>query len=151
MMKQCFKCGAYKELNDFYKHRAMADGHLNKCKQCSKNDANRNRAENHEYYLVYDRIRYDVQGFRGTQQPKEKRNRINRSWYERNKKKKQVNVKVKRAIASGLLVKQPCSICGSEHDIEAHHENYDEPLNVTWLCTYHHGLTRRKSRRLEKV
>jgi hypothetical protein len=33
----------------------------------------------------------------------------------------------------GHLVKENCNVCGSE-DTEMHHENYDEPLKVKWLC-----------------
>lgn len=32
----------------------------------------------------------------------------------------------------------PCAVCHSTHDIQAHHENYDEPLKVKWLCFKHH-------------
>lgn len=151
MMKQCFKCGAYKELDDFYKHRQMADGHLNKCKQCTKNDASQNRAENHEYYLVYDRIRYDVQGFRGNKRSIEEQRHYKRDWSKKNKQKRNAHNKVKRAIEKGILTKQPCGICGSIDGVEAHHEDYNKPLDVKWLCSYHHGLTRRKSRRLSIV
>ena len=38
MGKICFKCGLLKPLNDFYQHDKMKDGHLNKCKDCTKND-----------------------------------------------------------------------------------------------------------------
>lgn len=41
-MKKCFKCGKEKELSCFYKHRAMKDGHLNKCKDCTKGDVKSN-------------------------------------------------------------------------------------------------------------
>jgi len=36
--KICFKCGELKNLSEYYKHPAMGDGHLGKCKKCTKID-----------------------------------------------------------------------------------------------------------------
>lgn len=38
-MKKCFKCGLIQSLDDFYKHPAMTDGHLGKCKTCARQDS----------------------------------------------------------------------------------------------------------------
>jgi hypothetical protein len=40
-MKKCFICGIEKEISEFYLHPHMKDGHLGKCKDCTKNYADK--------------------------------------------------------------------------------------------------------------
>ncbi len=49
------------------------------------------------------------------------------------------HAEVKKALAKGILTKQPCVVCGSLKSI-AHHEDYDKPLDVVWYCQSHHRL-----------
>ena len=43
--KVCFRCNVEKTLSDYYKHKQMADGHLNKCKDCTKKDSKKRESK----------------------------------------------------------------------------------------------------------
>lgn len=45
--------------------------------------------------------------------------------------------RVSRAVRLGRLVRQPCEVCGLSQ-AEGHHDDYDKPLQVRWLCAEHH-------------
>jgi len=59
-MKKCIRCGINKELNDFYAHPKMRDGHLNKCVECCKEVANireKTLRKNSEEWCEKERLR----------------------------------------------------------------------------------------------
>jgi hypothetical protein len=41
------------------------------------------------------------------------------------------------ALHSGKIKRLPCKICG-EKKSQGHHDDYDKPLKLTWLCKKHH-------------
>lgn len=128
-MKTCFKCDEAKPLDAFYPHPQMGDGHLNKCKDCTKRDARTHRMDNPEKVRAQDRER--------AQQPhrKAERNRRSRNYKVTSPEKRKAHLAVQYAMRSGKLVRKPCAFCESEERVEAHHHDYSKPLDVTWLCS----------------
>lgn len=106
----------------------MADGHLNKCKACTKTDVRANRTDKIDYYRAYDRGR-------GSRQTLEDLQR----YRAENPKKWSAHCAVNNAVRDGRLLKQPCEQCG-EIESHGHHDDYDKPLSVRWLCAVHHKL-----------
>lgn len=131
MQKRCFKCKAVKELSLFYKHPNMLDGHLNKCKECTKKDVGVNRKARVGYYRNYDVIRSK------TEKRIQLRNKTTAE-YERKypDRVKAVNA-VNNALRDGRIKKFPCAFCGSKKSV-GHHEDYSRPFDVIWLCQSHH-------------
>lgn len=68
-----------------------------------------------------------------------KKSEYMKRWHGTYRKNKTGNAiyKVYNALKTGILVKQPCEICGAE-PAEAHHDDYNKPLEVRWLCKCHH-------------
>jgi len=125
--KECFKCKTVKPLDEFYKHKAMADGHLNKCKPCTRNDASEHRIKNLEKVRAYDRKRAN--------QPERVRAaaELLKVWRSEDQRRSVAHSAVARAVRNGVLQRQPCCRCGHSKSL-AHHEDYDKPLDVMWLC-----------------
>lgn len=125
--KECFKCKTIKPLNEFYKHSKMADGHLNKCKECARNDVTNHRNNNLEKIRAYDRER-------GKNKERMKISyEVTKAWRQEDTRRSRAHNAVTRAIKKGDLIRQPCIRCGEKKSL-AHHEDYDKPLEVMWLC-----------------
>lgn len=126
-MKKCFKCERDLPLSEFYKHKQMKDGHLNKCKECTKTDSTNHRNNNIENIREYDR----------------KRGNRQEPGYIRDRRKKyptqyKAQTIVNNAIRSGKLFKESCGDCGRLNGTHAHHDDYAKPLNIRWLCPICH-------------
>lgn len=115
----------------FYKHPQMADGHLGKCKSCTKKDV----AE--RYYKDIEKIKaYEFA------RNKTAHRRAKKLEYQRKKRECSPGVAsarraVKNAVMDGRLIRKPCEVCGNAKS-EAHHNDYRKKLDVQWLCFKHH-------------
>lgn len=45
---------------------------------------------------------------------------------------------VQKARCDGTLAQKPCETCGRK--AQAHHDDYAKPMEIHWLCRYHHRL-----------
>lgn len=154
-MKTCKKCLKELPLSLFYKHKAMKDGLLNFCTDCVKSRVKVHRQTNLEQIRKYDRVRgkteerkQKAKGY--VKKNKEQAVKIRNEWRKRNLIKTRAHVKVARAVRKGILSKKCCEVCSHEK-VEAHHPNYNEPLNVMWLCTKHHAELHAQIREIERT
>ena len=53
--------------------------------------------------------------------------------------KQRANSLVAKALKEGEIKKLPCEICGAIK-VVAHHDDYNKPLDILWLCHTHHIL-----------
>jgi hypothetical protein len=109
----------------------MADGHLNKCKECTKTDVKKHRKEN-DSVREYDRKR-------GNRQSKEDVQR----YRSENPRKWEAHKYINNSVKKGLIVKpELCESCGmkpiSAKSIHGHHDDYSKPDVVRWLCAKCH-------------
>lgn len=144
MEKKCFKCEQLRPLEHFYKHAQMADGHLNKCKDCAKLDVRSNRAENADYYRAYNRVRsHEKVRVKVAASPSS--NAAKKRWRTSNMEKKKAHDAVSHALRSGRVVRPDhCSVCRTLCTPHGHHDDYSKPLVVRWLCSACHSAHHRK-------
>ena len=119
--KKCFKCGRILPLSDFYVHPQMSDGHLNKCKECTKKDVKKNYLEksSDEKWVEKERLRC-----------REKDKRI---------KPSASKTRVRRLCPEGANISRRLHSRGyNVKGLEAHHWNYNEPYSIFLLSRKAH-------------
>jgi hypothetical protein len=118
-VKTCSTCYEDKPVTEFYRSTLNKDGLLGYCKICH-NQKIKNKKQSKKL-LSFDEVA-----------PHKK------FWLAENKLKRKAHQSVAYAIQTGKLVRQPCERCGTTQHVVAHHEDYNKPLDVLWLCKQHH-------------
>lgn len=62
-----------------------------------------------------------------------------KKWREAHPERRIAHRIVYVAVRNGSLKKGPCEVCGETKIVHAHHEDYSKPLEIKWLCPFHHG------------
>jgi hypothetical protein len=77
--------------------------------------------------------------------PRERRGKDNHFYRGGPSSDPRVHDITEKAIARGVLVPKPCEVCGANgtmsdgrREVQAHHDDYNKPLEVRWLCQRHH-------------
>lgn len=131
MKKRCNKCEIVKPITEFYKCRGMADGYLNQCKACKKVYADKYQSENIETLRkkARERMRHPDRIKVASE--------LTKAWKAADERIRKCHNKVQTEIRAGRLTRKPCTKCGNEKSV-AHHEDYDKPLEIVWLCSVCH-------------
>jgi len=141
--KKCFKCKNDLPVDSFYRHPRMADGRVNKCKECNKKDVRENYRANVAHYKEYDKERALLphrvsarKAYSATENGRAAGRRCSKAWEDSNPIKKGASTLVGNAVRDGKITKKrSCEECGSAPSyIHGHHDDYAYPLDVRWLC-----------------
>lgn len=131
--KKCFKCGEIKLINQFYVHPKMGDGHLGKCKECTKKDVKIRTIVFNDKVRAYDKKRY-----KGKRKNDARRRAI--IWKTENPEKYRAHYLLGNAVRDKRIIRPNyCEVCGKECIPHGHHTDYSQPLFVVWLCAQCHG------------
>lgn len=86
-----------------------------------------------------------IRGKKWRESNPDKYRKIVQKWQKANKIKGNAHAKVHRAVESGKLIRRNlCEKCNMRKFTEAHHNDYNKPLEVEWLCKLCHSLKHKK-------
>ena len=133
--KRCVFCHETKPLDDFYRNRTRPDGRQNYCRRCtaekqgprSKRYYESHREQSKVAARTWSKVNRDLEYAR--------KRALRKSHPEPVRLYGRVMYQIRKAIAEGRLVRpEQCEACNLPCKPDAAHYDYEQPLNVRWLC-----------------
>lgn len=139
----CSKCKQLCNVGDFYKDTRRQSGIKSQCKACHKSTITMRPVT--EEYRLYQKAYYQKRKTNNYQKLREQAQRALA------KMPKDQRFIARRALYDarrrGKIVKpSDCQACGLVAQVHGHHEDYNKPYDVEWLCRYCHTLRHRDRR-----
>ena len=115
-------------------------------------------AEVAEFYEVTRQSMFDVLKRRGVKSHPQKKYGADNHFYRGGRfADDRAQGVTEKAIKRGILKPQPCEVCGKtgvmadgRNAIQAHHDDYNKPLDVRWLCQEHHHEWHKSNRPIQR-
>ena len=145
-MKRCSRCWETKPESEYYRSQRASDGLYSHCKKCHNKDiADRQKTPEGRAKCLARVKRYQatakgkatIRAYVQSERGKEVRRGIDQRLKARRPELSKAHHAVFNEKRAGRLIKQNCEVCG-DPKTEAHHDDYDKPLDVRWLCKKHH-------------
>ena len=115
--KTCSKCGRELPLSEFHKYERRNETHYSQCRDCKAEYKRKNRDK-----LLASQYK---RRSNPTHEDSQKRKAWNALYY---------------AVRKGRVTKaKSCQLCGSTENIQGHHNDYNKPLQVMWVCQKCHA------------
>lgn len=125
--RKCSKCEMVLPLESFGVDNGNTLGRKYKCRDCERAEYQENRE-----FILERRKKYYRNNGRKPHRP--------------DPQKLKARTAIATAVNTGKLEKPSnCSSCGKGGRIEGHHDDYDKPLSVVWVCPSCHKAIHRKS------
>lgn len=144
----CKQCGEEKLLLDFPRDKKSRNGRMLYCKPCWNARNRKWRADNRAKARAGSRewhVRHREESRARSREYHKRTGYVHA--VEQDRLKRWARDTLRRALRSGDIAKpDTCQRCGLFARLHGHHDDYERPLDVQWLCPACHGFLHRQER-----
>ena len=153
-MKACKLCGEVKNESEFFPSKSSKGGLMARCRKCvskkSYESRKRRLTEMLPQQVADVKRRHSLATVLYFRRYPEKALAAAQRYREKNRVRINAAQKLSYAVKIGHVVREPCCVCGAEKAY-GHHADYDQPLQVIWLCREHKREVQRLAKALDKA